>query len=144
MHEEAAAITPDNTTMNDRLQKHRETLLHFSAAWARGDVDGLLELMTADPVYRGSSGPGPGSYFQGRDAVRTAFARMVPPQTAAAAATLPPPPQMYFFEDRALVYWNLSLPGPDGTARAVDGVDIITFDADGKIAVKDAYRKAFS
>ena len=47
---------------------------------------------------------------------------------------------MYFFADRALVFWRLVLPGSD---REVDGVDVMTFTDDGRIAVKDAYRKAF-
>jgi len=140
MHEAPAPVT---TITNERLQAHRATLLRFSEAWARGDVEGLLELMNAHPVYRSSSGPGPGACFEGRDAVRAAFERMLAPQKTTTTGA-PPPPQMYFFEDRALVYWHLTLAGTDGKACEVDGVDVITFDDDGKIAMKDAYRKAFS
>ena len=58
-----------------------------------------------------------------------------------AGVILPILPQMYFFEDRALVFWSLVLPGSD---REVDGVDVMTFTDDERIAVKDAYCKAFS
>jgi hypothetical protein len=58
----------------------------------------------------------------------------------------PPPapgPRPFFFENHALVYWHLTLPGTDGPVE-VDGVDVITFDDQDRIAVKDAYRKAFT
>jgi hypothetical protein len=58
------------------------------------------------------------------------------------AAAEPAPPRCHFFEDFALVYWQLALPAANGAVQ-VDGVDVITFDADDRIAVKDAYRKAF-
>lgn len=125
------------------LRRNRDTVLRFSEAWVRGDVDGLLALMSDEPVYKGSTGPGPGTFFQGREAVREAFSRMV---TAPPPGTEPPPvtpPTMYLFEDRALVYWHLSLRKADGGTSEVDGVDVLTFTADGRIAVKDAYRKAF-
>lgn len=121
-------------------QSCRETVARFSTAWARGDVETLLSLMSDDPVYKGSTGDGPGTCYRGREAVRAAFGRMVSP---ASSDELPPPAEMYFFADRALVFWQLDLAGPDGSKRKVDGVDVLTFTADGRIAMKDAYRKAF-
>ena len=50
---------------------------------------------------------------------------------------------MYFFADKALVFWHLSLRAADGSASEVDGVDVLSFTDDGRIAVKDAYGKAF-
>lgn len=119
-------------------QSCRETVVRFSAAWARGDVDSLLSLMSDDPVYKGSTGDGPGTCYRGREAVRAAFARMVSP-----SAEAPPRAEMYFFANRALVFWQLDMVGPDGSKRKTDGVDVLTFTSDGRIAVKDAYRKAF-
>ena len=116
----------------------RETLTHFSAAWAVGDVDTLISLMSDDPIYKGSTGPEPGTVFVGREQVRAALERMAGGNRGSEAA---PPPQMYFFADRAMVFWRLVLPGSDSE---VDGVDVMTFTNDGRIAVKDAYRKAFS
>lgn len=68
---------------------------------------------------------------------------MVAPQTGTAAAASAPPPEMYFFADKALVFWHLSLRAADGSASEVDGVDVLSFTDDGRIAVKDAYGKAF-
>jgi hypothetical protein len=52
-------------------------------------------------------------------------------------------PCPFFFENHALVYWRLTLSGTDGPVE-VDGVDVITFDDEDRIVVKDAYRKAFT
>jgi hypothetical protein len=127
----------------ETFQRRLDLLLRFGEAWRRGDVDTLLSLMSDEPVYRGSTGPLPGSEARGRQAVAAAFERMVgmnrdnPPPPPA------PGPRPFFFENHALVYWHLTLPGTDGPVE-VDGVDVITFDDQDRIAVKDAYRKAFT
>lgn len=126
-----------------RIQQRRETLRQFSAAWNAGDVDGLLSVMGDNPVYRGSTGHGPGSVFEGHDEVRAALETMVRGNTAD-ADNAAPEPEMYIFEDRALVFWTLELTDQSGQRRAVDGVDVFTFTDDGRIAIKDAYRKAFA
>lgn len=122
-----------------------QTLARFSAAWGAGDVDGLLQLMSDEPVYKGSTGPCPGTVYVGRDNVRRAFERMVgrAHNQAEGSDATAAPPEAYFFGDRALVFWCLALPDADGSLSDVEGVDVITFTEDGRIAVKDAYRKAF-
>lgn len=125
--------------------RYRKTLELFNAAWSRGDVDSLLSLMGDEPVYKGSTGTRPGTFYSGRKEVRAAFEKMAG-GNAGADEPLPPatPPEMYFFSNRALVYWSLMLPDANGSPQQVDGVDIIEFTGDGRIAVKDAYRKSFS
>lgn len=139
------------TTSNIELDKLKKicqkTLVSFSAAWRAGDVDGLLGLMSDDPIYIGSTGPNPGTRFSGKEDIRTAFKRMVGSNASSAQEKeeVPAPPQMYFFDDnRAVVFWRLPFPNPEGGTSEVDGVDIMTFTDDGRIAIKDAYRKAFS
>ena len=146
--------TTNNTAVDPRgeteqvsssiIDTRRKTLELFSAARNRGDVNTLLNLMSDEPVYKGSTGDRPGTLYVGREDVRAAFEKMVE-GNADSSATAPPaiPPEIYFFSDRALVYWSLKLPGADGALKQVDGVDIITFTDDGRIALKDAYRKAF-
>ena len=128
-------------------EKHRKTIAAFTAAWKAGEVDTLLSLMSDEPVYKGSTGSGPGTIFVGKEEVRTILQRMVGSNSASDKdnnAPPTPPPEMYFFGNRALVYWRITLPDADGNAVEVDGVDVITFSDDGRIAIKDAYRKAFS
>lgn len=129
----------------EQVNTRRKTLERFSAAWSKGDVITLLGLMSEEPVYKGSTGEKPGTVFRGREQVRVVLERMAGPNANSDEETAPiTPPEMYFFADRALVYWRLSLPDTDGLLKEVDGVDVITFTDDGRIAVKDAYRKAFA
>jgi ketosteroid isomerase-like protein len=119
-----------------------ETLRRFSEAWARGDVDGLMRLMTDAPTYKASVGPGPGAVHRGREQVRAAFSRMF---AAPPTPSDPPPPagEVVFFGNRALSFWTLRGRAPDGSSALVDGVDVMTFDESGRIAVKDSYRKTW-
>lgn len=136
-----AAETFADASADEREQICRETIIRFGAAWAADDVDGLMSLMGDEPRYRGSTGPEPGTEFVGSEQVRAALERIAGPNAGSAPSKPAPPPEMYFFEDRALAFWRLKFPGSD---REVEGVDVMTFTDDGRIAVKDAYRKAFS
>ncbi len=113
----------------------RRTMQDFAAAWARGDVAALMALFGPDPTYRTSSG----ITFRGRSALHDGLLKMCPPLSDAPA---PPPAEakMHFFDRCCLTYWALRLPNGDSQAL-VDGVDVITFDADAKVVLKDAYRK---
>ena len=127
-------MTQETTSTN------AETFRRFAEAWGRHDVDTLMELMSDDPTYRSSVGPGPGGVYRGREDVRAAFGRMLsgPPP-----ASPPPPGEVVFFGNRALSFWKLPGKSPDGKPAMVDGVDVITFDERGRVAVKDAYRKSW-
>ena len=142
MNEAMARVVTAGVGQDDRARLQRDTVMRFSAAWDTGDVGALLDLMSDEPIYRGSTGPNPGTEFIGRDAVREAFERMAGPNRGSVPEESEPEaePEMHFFGNRALVSWTLTLPGADSE---VDGVDVFTFTDDGRIAVKDAYRKAF-
>jgi hypothetical protein len=113
----------------------RSTIEKFSAAWAHGDIDTLMTLMSDAPLYRTSSG----LTFEGREAVRRGFLQICRP--AQPPASPAPPAKLCFFDDKCLSYWSLPLSSPDGELRWVDGIDVISFDPDGRIRIKDAYRK---
>lgn len=112
----------------------KEALDKFSNAWSRGDIDTLMALMSSAPVYRTSGG----TTFEGRDAVRQGFTTLCKPDSAAPA---PPSTKAFFFEDKCLTFWSLTLPSLAGDPQKVDGVDVISFDTEGRIRLKDAYRK---
>ncbi len=114
------------------FQKMRQTMSAFTAAWSRGDIDGLMTLFGEDPLYRTSSGIA----FKGRASLREGLVKMCQPSDDAAAAE----PTMHLFGRCCLIYWRLELANGD-RRDMVDGVDVITFDNDGLITVKDAYRK---
>ena len=140
------STTIPNTELNELNKIRQETLASFSAAWNAGDVDTLLSLMGDEPVYKGSTGPGPGTINVGIDEVGAYLERMVGGNSASDTSTntAPPPPMYFIDDDRALVFWSIKLPNAEGVFVDVDGVDILTFTDDGRIAIKDAYRKAFT
>lgn len=115
----------------------RRQVEEFNARWRGGDAEALMEVMTEEPVYRASTGESPGTEHRGADEVREAFRDVI----AAEAAGGPPPArvtEVLSFGDRALSTWSYRASG----GEIVEGIDLWTFAA-GRIAVKDAYRKAF-
>lgn len=120
------------------LAAMQATYARFSSCWRSGDIDGLMSVMSGEPSYRTSNG----ARFEGRDEVRRGLGLLCkpasPPPAGAPDAGLE---NVHFFGSRSLSYWSLTLPDGDGELRQVQGVDVITYDVDGRIALKDAYRK---
>lgn len=113
-----------------------DRLADFGAAWRAGDVDRLMSFMTDDCVFRASVGTGPGTVFQGRDAVRRGFELMrAYDEGAEAHGGL-----AFIAGDRGASQWSYSYTTSDGTASEVQGCDLYEFAGD-RIRVKDAYRK---
>ena len=114
-----------------------EVLQAFADAWNRHDVDALMSFMTNDCVFEASAGPDVcGARYARRDAVRAAFAEVW--------ATFP---DAHWGDARHLVQgtrgvseWTFTGTRADGGRVEVHGCDVFTF-RDGKIAVKDSYRK---
>ena len=115
-----------------------ETLAAFSAAWNAHDVDALMSFMSDDCVFMTAGGPEAcGARHVGREAVRKAF--------VGAWATLPDAQwrngKHFVQGDFGVSEWTFTGTAADGSRVETDGVDIFTF-RDGKIAVKNAFRKA--
>jgi steroid delta-isomerase-like uncharacterized protein len=114
-----------------------ETLQAFADAWNRHDVDDLMSFMTDDCVFEASAGPEVcGTRSKGQQAVRAAF--------AAVWATFPDAhwghARHFISGDRGVSEWTFTGTHRDGTRVEVHGCDLFTF-RDGKIAVKNSYRK---
>jgi len=127
----------DNTVAVSNLG----TVEQFCQAWDAGDVDALMELMSDNPTYRASTGPEPGRTYSGVDEVRAGFGSVIEAESSS------PPPQsrpaeIFAFDDRALSFWSYEVDRDGGSASLVEGIDVWSFDGS-RIAVKDAYRKAF-
>lgn len=122
-----------------------EVFERFQEAWSKCDVDSLMDQMSDHPAYLTSSGPGPGLVFIGRDKVREGFDQMVKGLASGIKGTAQRPPgEAVFFGDRCLAYWSIPGTTTNGQMYEVKGVDVITFDEDCKIAIKDTYRKVWS
>jgi len=124
MSEATAEVTP-------------ESLQAFAEAWNRHDIDDLMSFMTDDCVFEASAGPEAcGTRSQGRQAVRAAFAEVW--------ATFPDAhwgnARHFVCGDRGVSEWTFTGTRHDGARVEVQGCDLFTF-RDGKIAVKNSYRK---
>ena len=114
-----------------------EMLQAFADAWNRHDVDALMSFMTQDCVFEASTGPEVfGARYAGRESVRAGFAEVW--------ATFPDAhwgeARHFVHGDRGVSEWTFTGTRADGSRVAVHGCDVFTF-RDGKIALKDSYRK---
>ena len=114
-----------------------ELLEAFADAWNRHDVDALMSFMTEDCVFEASAGSDVcGTRYVGRDSVRAAFAEVW--------ATFPDAQwcnaRHFVHGERGVSEWTFTGTRADGTRVEVDGCDLFTF-RDGKISLKDSYRK---
>jgi len=114
-----------------------EFLQAFAKAWNNHDVDDLMSFMTDDCVFESSAGDGAcGTRYQGAEAVRAGYAKawMDFPDASWADA------HHFIIGNRGVSEWVFSGTQADGKRVEVAGCDIFTF-RDGKIAVKNSYRK---
>jgi len=114
-----------------------QTLEAFSAAWNAHDIDALMSFMAPNCIFETVSGTNVfGNRFEGQDAVRTAF--------ESAWKNFPDAQWLngkhFVAGDRGVSEWLFVGTGLDGKRVEANGVDIFTF-ADGKILVKNAFRK---
>jgi ketosteroid isomerase-like protein len=109
----------------------------FTEAWNRHDLVTLMACMTDDCIFEASAGPDVcGMRHAGPQEVSTAFAEVF--------ASFP---DAHWREARHFVAgnhgvseWTFTGTRTDGTRVEVNGCDLLTF-RDGKIAIKNSYRK---
>jgi hypothetical protein len=113
-----------------------EFLDAFAAAWNRHDTDAILSMMTPDCIFQTSLGSqAHGTRHVGQDEVRRGIDEVF--------RTFPDArwndPKHFIAGDRGVTQWTFTGSGPNGRVE-VEGCDLFTF-RDGKIAVKDSFRK---
>jgi steroid delta-isomerase-like uncharacterized protein len=114
-----------------------EILEAVADAFNHHDADAVVSFMTDDCVFEASAGPDTcGARYSGREAVRAAFAEVF----AAFPNAQWGQARHFVHGDRGVSEWTFTGTRVDGTLVEVDGCDLFTF-RDGKIAVKDSYRK---
>lgn len=133
-----------------KADRNEATVKRFAAAWESRDLDAVMACFCDQAVYRSSTGPGPGKEAFGQSQVRklvksffeTSTARTdVAAELQAKESAVRAPIST---DEVVIVFWNLIFPDPTGFPRNVEGLDVFTFDGDGRIKCKDAYRKAWS
>ena len=122
---------------NPRPAPDAQFLKAFADAWNRHDIDALMSFMADDCAFHAVAGPDLlGRSFVGRDAVREGF--QLAWQTFPDAAWLDG--DHFVCGDRGVSESTFRGTKADGTRIEARMVDVFTF-RDGKIAVKNAYRK---
>jgi steroid delta-isomerase-like uncharacterized protein len=112
-------------------------LERFAEAWNRHDLDALMSMMTDDCVFAASAGADvDGERSEGSAAVRAAFAAVFEAFPDAQWANA----RHFVAGGRGVSEWTFSGTRRDGHRVEVSGCDLLTF-RDGRIAVKDSYRK---
>ena len=109
----------------------------FADAWNRHDLDALMSMMTDDCVFEASAGPQVnGQRSEGQPAVRAAYAAVFEafPDARWAGA------RHFVTGNRGVSEWTFTGTHTDGARVEVTGCDLFTFH-DGKIAIKNSYRK---
>jgi ketosteroid isomerase-like protein len=109
----------------------------FAAAWNRHDADAIVSMMTEDCVFNSATGPQlEGQRNQGHAAVRAACIALFDAFPDAQWVN----PRHFVAGDRAVSEWTFVATQRDGKRVETAGCDLFTF-RDGKIAVKNAFRK---
>ncbi len=109
----------------------------FADAFNGHDADAIMRFMTDDCVFEASAGPDVcGASYLGRQAVRDPFADVWKTFPDARWRS----PRHFVCGDRGVSEWTFTGTRADGSRVEVNGCDVFTF-RDGKIAVKNSYRK---
>jgi steroid delta-isomerase-like uncharacterized protein len=109
----------------------------FGDAWNRHDVDGIMAFMAEECAFETTAGPEVcGKRYEGREAVRKAFARVFTIFPDAHFGD----PRHFVAGDRGCTEWTFTGTGADGKRVEVLGCDLFTFRS-GKIALKSSYFK---
>lgn len=111
-------------------------LASFSAAFASGDVDRIMERMTDDCVFESTGLAPDGQRHEGKTAVRAVWERLF-------RDTKDPKftdEESFMSGDRACVRWRFTWTNDDGSEGHVRGVDVIRL-RDGLVSEKLSYVK---
>lgn len=114
-----------------------ELLQAFANAWNRHDVEDLMSFMTDDCVFESSAGDEAcGTRYEGVNAVRKGYAKAWEDFPDAQWNDA----RHFVNGNRGVSEWIFTGTHADGKRVEVAGCDIFTF-RDGKIAIKNSYRK---
>ena len=114
-----------------------DTLQAFADAWNRHDVEAIMSFMSNDCVFEASAGPDvAGTRYVGREAVEAGYREVF--------ASFPDAhwgdARHLVHGDRGVSEWTFTGTRRDGSRVEVNGCDLFTL-RDGKIAIKNSYRK---
>ena len=114
-----------------------EMLQAFADAWNRHDAEALMSFMSDDCVFEASAGSEvAGTRYVGREAVKAGYLEVFATFADAHWGNA----RHFVHGNRGVSEWTFTGTRTDGSRVEVNGCDLFTF-RDGKIAVKNSYRK---
>lgn len=122
--------------MTDSRKMTLQRLQEFDRAWARKDIESLMQFITDDCEYHASVGPEPGERFIGKAEVRRGFQAMLDHDAGSESQ----PGKLYVYGDRGVAEWSYKSTDESGRSTVVKGCDLFEF-IDDKICLKNAFRK---
>lgn len=109
----------------------------FADAWNRHDPEALMSFMSDDCVFEASAGPEvSGTRYVGPEAVKAGYIEVFASFPDARWGNA----RHFVHGNRGVSEWTFTGTRTDGSRVEVNGCDLFTF-RDGKIAVKNSYRK---
>lgn len=112
----------------------------FAEAWNQHDAAALMSFMADDCVFESSAGADVcGTRYTGHEAVRAGFVKAWTDFPDAHWGNA----RHFVCGDRGVSEWTFTGTRADGSRVEVHGCDLFTF-RDGRISLKDSYRKARS
>lgn len=126
--------------MNTAIESHEidamETVKRFLDAWARQDSDSVVNAFDENATFHASAGSAPGQAYVGRDQ----FAPAIQAMLEKAGGVVFEVTEMIPFDGGVVATWCATSQSADNTSVRAPGIDIFRV-RDGKITLKDAYRK---
>lgn len=107
----------------------------FVAAWERKDVPALMESIAENCVYITTTGPNPGTRYDGKPEIEAAFTSMLAEPDDGSVTTFGP---AHLADTWGVLEWSVT--EPNSTKIAMRGIDLCEFDGN-LITRKDVYRK---
>ena len=117
-----------------------EKLWEFVAAWERKDVPTLMEFIADDCVYITTTGPAPGTVYEGKEQIEAAFTEMLSQPDDGSTTTFGP---AFVTDGWGVLEWASTSVDEEGKAVTMRGIDFCEFRGD-LISRKDVFRKVLN
>lgn len=115
-----------------------DVVREFMEAWEASDLERVISLVDEDVVFIGTTGPEPGRTFHGRESLRAAVSPLL-----STTATIKLRSRGLFNDgETVIVTWETIDSANQPSHARMIGVDMFRV-SNGKIVLKDAYRKSY-
>ena len=101
------------STKPDGIGMDRESLVRFGEVWARKDLEACMEYFADDAVFHAAAGPGPGTAYAGKAAIRNQIEAIF--ANPAIAPLIPG--DCFVLGDQGMAHWTLAITDDAGVAR---------------------------